>query len=250
MEHKTQAEDGPCCNSFVVEGPKLFDPRDGTYKVSSNPALVMAHLVKTGLIISDLELKEGSKFWDFTIAMANYCDEEVPEEPLKDKIKREVGYNLDENTEGFFSITITKDPELKKYVPTITLIAGDGLNENLMEFISRRMHSVGKLICGGYNAVAARKKEIPFCDGCHYLDSTEEEQEAEQAQHRLRDPKNCVPREPHRCLLTQTKLLHGIYHPKLPRPQNCPGYVSSVREGDVARRLDAMLQKAYGRPTL
>ena len=57
------------------QGLKIFDPRDGTYKQSNNPALVLNDLIERFGIIYDLAQKPN---WvEFVKQMADFCDEKV-----------------------------------------------------------------------------------------------------------------------------------------------------------------------------
>ena len=56
-----------------IPGKKIYDPRDKKFKVSDNPALVMADLAKSGFIKTSWEFNE--LFWKKIEQMANFCDD-------------------------------------------------------------------------------------------------------------------------------------------------------------------------------
>jgi len=198
--------------SVIVNGPKIYDPRDRTYKVSDNPALVMADLMARGYIISGIDTRvcDDSVFWAGLSKLADYCDQPASES-LNEKVSRTF---LDED--GLFAIVIGFDPELEKLVPTIRWNAGMCLSPAQEALIAEKLYELGNLVCESF-------KKKSFCDGCKHLSPTEEEQDREfKARSRM------IWRNPHVCLRTSSKLLHGEHHPKIPRPQNCPGYETDV----------------------
>jgi len=69
--------------NIIVDGIKIYDPRDEIYKVSHNPALVMADLAKRELIKT--EWKFDKEFWDNIARLANFCDDIVIDELNKKK---------------------------------------------------------------------------------------------------------------------------------------------------------------------
>jgi len=69
-------DDEPCMfhkkDPMSPEAPaKVYDPRDQTYKVSKNPALLFGDMVRTGV---STEETGGSEFWQRIGYMANCCD--------------------------------------------------------------------------------------------------------------------------------------------------------------------------------
>jgi len=56
-----------------VQGKKIYDPRDGELKVSSNPALVMLDLASSGHLKTDWVLKDDI-FLSKIKMLADYCD--------------------------------------------------------------------------------------------------------------------------------------------------------------------------------
>ena len=57
-----------------VEGVKVYDPRDNQYKLSSNPALIMAYFATERIIFTDWRLHLDSEFWLSICNLADYCD--------------------------------------------------------------------------------------------------------------------------------------------------------------------------------
>lgn len=60
-------------NSMLVRGKKIYDPRDETFKVTGNPALVMADLAQNGHFITPWEFDED--FWKKIAKLADFCEE-------------------------------------------------------------------------------------------------------------------------------------------------------------------------------
>ena len=53
----------------------MFDPRDWTYKVSDNPALVLGYIANINGVVVGWAGSEH--FWDNIGKMADYCDQEI-----------------------------------------------------------------------------------------------------------------------------------------------------------------------------
>ena len=54
-----------------VEGVNVYDPRDNTYKVSDNPALVISESIERGL---NKHSGYQNDYWLDVCYFANYCD--------------------------------------------------------------------------------------------------------------------------------------------------------------------------------
>ena len=65
--------------SGIVDGVKIYDPRDNSWKVSDNPALVIADLACRRIIKTKWRLDKAldNSFWDKISILADFCDEEV-----------------------------------------------------------------------------------------------------------------------------------------------------------------------------
>ncbi len=63
-------------NETKVGGVEVYDPRDNSWKISDNPALVMADLVCRGIIKAEWRLDKAmdNPFWDKIEALANFCE--------------------------------------------------------------------------------------------------------------------------------------------------------------------------------
>jgi hypothetical protein len=61
----------------TVDGITVYDPRDDSWKVSDNPALVLGHLVtqKHGAVV-------GEGFWPGIAKLADFCEVKGDEEPV------------------------------------------------------------------------------------------------------------------------------------------------------------------------
>jgi hypothetical protein len=59
-----------------VLGVKVYDPRDNSWKVSDNPALVMADLACRKELKTNWKLDKvpGNFFWDKIAMLAEFCD--------------------------------------------------------------------------------------------------------------------------------------------------------------------------------
>lgn len=65
---------------FKVEGVKVYDPRKKEYVVSDNPALIMGHMLSTGMVLSKFESTLSDlnhPDWEKIAKLADFCDEEV-----------------------------------------------------------------------------------------------------------------------------------------------------------------------------
>ena len=60
--------------TFKVKGIQIYDPRNGEFEITNNPALIMADLLQSGMIYSDLDT-ESEEFWDKIKVLADFCDE-------------------------------------------------------------------------------------------------------------------------------------------------------------------------------
>ena len=60
--------------TIILEGVKVYDPRDNIMKVSDNPALVYADLLNR---YGKSEHLNDETFWLTVINMANYCDSKL-----------------------------------------------------------------------------------------------------------------------------------------------------------------------------
>lgn len=60
-------------HEIKVPGKKVYDPRTKNYESSSNPALVMADMAKSGALKTDWEFDD--KFWGWIKRLADFCDE-------------------------------------------------------------------------------------------------------------------------------------------------------------------------------
>jgi len=67
-------KDGKLIISSKIDGAKIYDPRDKQFKVSDNPALVMADLAYREVILTNWEFKEN--FWEEIGKLADFCDGE------------------------------------------------------------------------------------------------------------------------------------------------------------------------------
>lgn len=63
----------------IVKGVKIYDPRDNSWKISDNPALIMADLADRGVIKPPWRLDKAldNPFWDWIGEIADVCDQKV-----------------------------------------------------------------------------------------------------------------------------------------------------------------------------
>jgi len=63
----------------IVDGVKIYDPRDNLWKVSDNPALVMADLACRGVLKTGWRLDKAldNFFWDKIGELADFCDDKI-----------------------------------------------------------------------------------------------------------------------------------------------------------------------------
>jgi len=61
--------------SDKIDGARIYDPRDNQYKISDNPALVMADLAHRRQIITGWSF--DVEFWKKIAALADFCDEKI-----------------------------------------------------------------------------------------------------------------------------------------------------------------------------
>jgi len=62
-------------SSFIVDGVKIYDPRECCWEISDNPALVMADMARMGEIKTSWKFDE--EFWDKIGKLADFCDGEM-----------------------------------------------------------------------------------------------------------------------------------------------------------------------------
>jgi len=66
-------------DKFELKGIKIYDPRDNSWKVSDNPALVIADLACRGVFKTSWRLDKAldNSFWDKIAILADFCDEKI-----------------------------------------------------------------------------------------------------------------------------------------------------------------------------
>ncbi|MCJ7434045.1 MAG: DUF5664 domain-containing protein, partial [Anaerolineales bacterium] len=74
--HPAHAPLKPDEHAVKVSGIKVYDPRDHQYKVSDNPALVMADMARRKHIHTGWDT-DSLEFWYRIAKVADFCDEEV-----------------------------------------------------------------------------------------------------------------------------------------------------------------------------
>uniref|UniRef100_A0A6M3LI81 Putative structural protein n=1 Tax=viral metagenome TaxID=1070528 RepID=A0A6M3LI81_9ZZZZ len=64
---------------IMVSGVKIYDPRDNTWKVSDNPALIMADLAYRGYLKTSWRLDKvhDNPFWAKIGILADSCDSDL-----------------------------------------------------------------------------------------------------------------------------------------------------------------------------
>lgn len=65
-------KDGKLIISSKIDGVKIYDPRDKQFKVSDNPALVMADLAQRKIVLTPWEFDDD--FWQKIAKLADFCD--------------------------------------------------------------------------------------------------------------------------------------------------------------------------------
>ena len=66
-------------DKFKIDGVKIYDPRDNSWKISDNPALVIADLACRGVFKTSWRLDKAldNSFWDKIAILADFCDGEI-----------------------------------------------------------------------------------------------------------------------------------------------------------------------------
>jgi hypothetical protein len=61
-----------------VKGRHVFDPRVGKWIVSANPALIMADLMISEMILTPIDARQSNiAFWDCIGELADFCDTQI-----------------------------------------------------------------------------------------------------------------------------------------------------------------------------
>lgn len=75
MTDKPVNKDKILNEEFTLEGIKVYDPRDRTFKISNNPALILADLVIMSVVKHDvIGIKIDKDFWHIIGELADWAE--------------------------------------------------------------------------------------------------------------------------------------------------------------------------------